>query len=49
MAFLCLTDSTKLMNLLMSQLAPCNLLQQDPPPPAPPPPPTRTHTYTNKK
>ena len=32
MAFLGLTDSTKLMNLLVLQLAPCNLLQLAPPP-----------------
>ena len=37
MAFLGLTDSTKLLNLLVLQLAPCNLLQLAPTPhPLPP-------------
>ena len=46
MAFLGLTDSTKLMNLLVLQLAPCNLSQLTPPQTHIH---THTHTHTNKK
>ena len=46
MAFLGLTDSTKLMNLLMLQLAPCNFFQLAP---CPPPPPHPAHTPTRNK